>query len=163
MIEVSHLSSNHITNKVLLESNYSPRNRGKPDLPETSVESSICFDFFHSFSFNSLWHLYLSSFPSQLLSPFPWHPFLSIFLFLAWKLEWLGLFDFEGLLNKIIDDFMALFSYKVCLSWSDGTLGLEQHKWIICFIRAAVSQKGTKITSKELLVNMNAKKKTLHL
>jgi len=52
MIEVFHLSSNHITNKVLLESNDSPRNRGKPGLPETSVESSTCFDFFLSFSFN---------------------------------------------------------------------------------------------------------------
>ena len=51
---------------------------------------------------------------------------------------------------------MALFNYKVCLAWSDGTLVLEQHKWIICFIRAAVSQQGTQITWKELLDNMNA-------
>jgi hypothetical protein len=41
-------------------------------------------------------------------------------------------------------------------------MDLEQHKWIICFIRAAVSQKGTQMTGKELLDNMNAEKKTMH-
>jgi hypothetical protein len=70
----------------------------------------------------------------------------------------LDFFDFEGLLNKIID-FMALFNYKMCLAWSDGTLDLEQHKWIICFIWAAVSQKETQITWEEPLDNMNAEKK----
>jgi hypothetical protein len=39
----------------------------------------------------------------------------------------------------------------------------EKKKWVICFIRAAVSQIGTQITCKEFLDNMNAEEKTLHL
>jgi len=117
MIKVFHLSSNHLMNKILLESNYSLRNRGKPDLPATSVESSICFDFFRSFSFNftltslSFFFSFSTSFSFSLAS---FSLDFSLFSFLLGNLNDLDFFDFEGLLNKITD-FMALFNYKQCV------------------------------------------------
>lgn len=115
MIKLFHLSSIHITNKILLESNYSPRNRGKPDLPETSVESSLCFDFFRSFTFNftlaSFFFSFSTSFSFSLASL---SPHFSLFSFLLGNLNDLDFSDFEGLLNKITD-FMASVNYKQCV------------------------------------------------
>jgi hypothetical protein len=72
------------------------------NLPVTSVESSICFDFFRSFSFNltfpsfSFFFSFSTSFSFSLAS---FSLDFSLFSFLLGNLNDLDFFDFEGLLK----------------------------------------------------------------
>lgn len=99
---------------MLPERHYSPRNRNTSDLPATSVESSTCFDFFRSFSFNftfpsfSFFFSFSTSFSFSLAS---FSLDFSLFSFLLGNLNGLDFFDFEGLLHTFTN-FTLTFSYK---------------------------------------------------